>query len=267
MTRQMKQACTAIAMSLFVASGAMAQAGAGQAPAQAAAERDPAAIEALERMGRTLRGLKQFHVDSQSSLELVLESGQKVELDTEVAYRVKQPDRLHAELKDGRKDRKIYYDGRDFTLWSPGLNFYATVPEVGKDLRQLFVDVSAKYGIDIPLADLFFWGTESIPTSTVTSAFPVGPVVLYGDLVDQYAYRQGDLDWQVWISRTTSLPRKVVITSQDDPAMPEFTAFLHWDTQTPIDDAVFEFQPPEDATAIVFARADAASTDTTEQQP
>lgn len=253
------------AVAVLAALSCAASAGA-QAP-QEAPDVEPRAIAALEKMGEALRALGSFHVDSQSSLELVLDSGQKIELDTEIGYRVRQPDKLFAELKGGRKDRKFYYDGRDFTVWAPSLNYYARAPEVGKTLAQLFIDAAEKYGVELPLADLFFWGTEYAPVSSVTTAFEIGSMVLYGDRVDQFAFSQGSTDWQLWISQASSLPRKVVITNRENPSMPEFTASLHWDTQTPVDDTTFTFVPPEGAGAIVFAKTGAVKDGAAEVQP
>lgn len=264
-----KWTAAAIAIALLAMNGAAAEElqREEKAAPPANGDVDADAIAALEKMGRTLRGLGAFHVDSQASLELVLDSGQKIELDTEVAYQVKKPDKLFVELKGGRKDRKIYYDGHDFTVWAPTLNFYATVAEVDKNLSQLFIDAAKKYDIEIPLADLFYWGTDYAPVSSITSAFEVGPMTMNGDRVDQYAYSQGDVDWQLWISQATSLPRKVVITSHSDPSMPEFSAYLHWDTQTPIDDSVFKFVPAKGVARITFAQAAASRAGTTEKQP
>lgn len=250
----------AIGAALWMPGAAIAQAGPEAAGAQPAGDLDtePEALAALENMGRTLRALGSFGVESQASLELVLDSGRKIELDTLVEYRVKQPNRFFAQLKGGRKDREIYYDGHDLTVWAPSLKFYATAIEVDKTLSQLFVDAARDYGIELPLADLFFWGTEYAPVSSVTTAFKIGSMDLRGERVDQFAYSQGESDWQLWLSQETSLPRKVVITSRADPSMPEFSAFLDWKTDLRLDEKTFKFSPPEGASAIVFAKLDAA---------
>ncbi len=41
-----------------------------------------------------------------------------------------------------------------------------------------------------------------------------------------------------------------MITSLDDPALPQYRAQLRWDTRTPVAASAFQFTPPADATRI-----------------
>ena len=68
---------------------------------------------------------------------------------------------------------------------------------------------------------------------------------------DQYAFRQPGLDWQIWIERgARPLPRKLVLTTTDDPARPEHAIEMTWDLKAKHDDSVFVFVPPKDAKKI-----------------
>ncbi len=51
---------------------------------------------------------------------------------------------------------------------------------------------------------------------------------------------------------------KMVITSQADPALPQYRARLQWDTKTPVLASAFKFTPAKDSQRIVLA-ADVAS--------
>lgn len=62
------------------------------------------------------------------------------------------------------------------------------------------------------------------------------------------------MDWQLWIEEgARPLPCKMVITNKDDPAMPQYTAVLHWDTQATPAAADLAFAPPPDAQRITLA--------------
>lgn len=228
------------------------------APAATEPAVDPAAIAALEKMGRALRGLGQFEVLSDASIELVLENGQKIEIDQDIRYRVRTPDRLRIDMRNENYDRQVYFDGQRLTVWAPALNYYATVDTEARTLGQLVTNAASRYGLALPLTDLFLWGTDAATPAAITTAFKVGDAVVDGDRAEHWAFRQAGADWQVWISKDSSLPRKLVIVGQDDPALPEFSAELHWDTRTPIADATFAFAPPADAGRINLVPVNAA---------
>jgi hypothetical protein len=69
------------------------------------------------------------------------------------------------------------------------------------------------------------------------------------------------VDWQVWISDATGLPRQLLITSHADPALPSYQATLRWDTKRPVaaKDMVFR---PDGATRIAFVPATPTGDDT-----
>lgn len=246
-------ACMVLAMSTLLPARAAAPAVPESAPAV-----DPAAVAALEKMGRTLRGLGQFEVRSDASIELVLENGQKIEIDQDIRYRARTPDRLRIDMSNEDYDRQVYFDGQRLTVWAPRLNYYATVDTEARTLGQLVTNAATRYGLALPLTDLFLWGTDLAPVAAIEAGFKVGDTVVNGDSVEQWAFRQAGADWQVWISKESSLPRKLVIVGQDDPALPEFSAELHWDTRTPIADAAFAFAPPADANRITLVPINAA---------
>lgn len=225
------------------------------APAGGAATQarlDPEAVAALESMAAALRKLDGFSIQSRSSVDVVLETGQKIQLDQRISYHARRPDKLFVELESDRTHRQIYYDGKDLTIHSPRLNYYASVRTHAHTLGELVTNAGRDYGIALPLADLFYWGTPDLPMDALASAIYIGPATVANARTDQYAFRQAGVDWQVWIASDSRLPQKIVITNVDDPALPEFRAQLDWDTRTPVPASTFRFQAPKDAAAIVM---------------
>ncbi|WP_422506965.1 DUF2092 domain-containing protein [Stenotrophomonas sp. GZD-301] len=241
---------------LAVASTATAATGAAPpAPAAARPEataRDPGALAALDRMGTALRALNQFSLVSRASTEVVLDDGQKIELDSTVTYRVKRPNQLFLEIRSDRQLRQLFYDGKAMSLYSPRLKYYAQADGVHATLGDLAAQVADRYGIELPLADMFLWGTDKARTDAIRSALHIGGGTVDGDAVEQYAFQQDQVDWQIWIATATSLPRKLIITSRDDPALPQYRADLRWDTRTPVASTAFHFTPPADASRIAL---------------
>ncbi len=229
-------------------------------------ELDPQALVALDAMGKSLRGLKQFTLTSDTSIDVVLETGQKIELDGKTTYKVQQPGRMFVELDSDRVRRQLFFDGKSLTVYAPRLKYYAITETAASTLGDLAIAASTKYGIELPLTDLFFWGTEYVTADRIKAALYIGPATINGERVDQYAFRQDGIDWQVWLSEQGHLPRKIVVTSTDDPAMPQYQARLFWDTNTPVDASVFNFIPPEGTNRIEIVPLDLADADSSREQ-
>jgi hypothetical protein len=222
-------------------------------PPPATAEIEPKAIEALKTMGAYLRTLKIFTVRSDTAIDEVLDTGQKVQFGGTVEYRVRAPNRLRADIHSDRKQRQYFYDGKTLTVWGPRNRYYASVPASGS-IGQLVQVAEQKHGVELPLSDLFLWGTDQAGLDDIRSATYIGPARIGGLDTDHYAFRQQDVDWQLWIERgRTPLPRKLVITTLQEPSQPQYVAVLKWDLAPKLDDAVFRFVPPKDARRIVFA--------------
>jgi hypothetical protein len=247
------------------ASVAMAEPSASEpvaAPVAAAAtpavERDPKAIEALDVMGAHLRTLLTFSVRSETTKDEVLASGQKIQFAGTVEMQVRAPDRLRADVSSDRKQRQFYYDGKTVTVYAPRMKYYATA-EAPPTLREMLAALNADYGIDMPLVDLFLWGTDQADSRDIKSAIHVGMARIDGVDCDHYAYRQEGVDWQVWIERGNSpLPRKLLITTLVDPSQPQYTAELKWNLSNRYADKAFVFVPPKDAEKIMLLPLSAA---------
>jgi hypothetical protein len=224
----------------------------GQEPTNAAAQRDPAAIKALENMAAYLRGLKAFQIRSETSRDEVLDDGQNVAFGGVVDMIVERPNRLRAEVTNDKQQRMYFADGTNFSVWARRVNYYATIP-APPTLRELADQLTDKYDMELPLADLFYWGDRK-STGEITAALDVGPSQVDGVTCEHYAFRQEGVDWQVWIQQGAyPLPRKLVITTTTDPSRPQFESTMTWNLAPSYNDAAFKFVPPKDAKRITLS--------------
>jgi hypothetical protein len=220
---------------------------------------DPKAVNALRSMGTYLRTMKSFSVDVKGARDEVMADGQKILISGTVSYLVRSPDRFRAEINTDRKQRTIYYNGKTLTLYAPRMHYYATVG-APSTVEQMLDTVRAKYGVELPIADLFLWGTPRDGVKDLTQARYIGPSSVDGIQTDQYAFRQQGTDWQIWIEKgSRPLPRRLVITSTDKPSQPQYFATMMWDLMARTDDANFAFVPPKDANKIPWASTAVAS--------
>jgi len=229
--------------------------GRGHAQPASPAKIDPAALSALQGMGAHLRSLKIFQVEAATTDEDVLEDGQKLQYAGNTSILIQLPNRLRAETTSDRRQRLYLYDGKSFTLFAERVNYYATVP-APPTLHELVDKLEDTYDVSVPLVDLFRWGSPGWSTAGITAAVDVGPSVVAGTTCEQYAFRQDDIDWQIWIQQGAyPLPRKLVITTRTDEARPQHTSVYTWNLAPSFDDSAFSFDPPDGAQKIVFAEA------------
>ena len=220
----------AAALPLLASQLALAQATAqvnAAAPA-ATGTKDTAVLERLAEVGRYLRTQKSFAVKADALTDEVLESGQKLQFASTVDYVVSAPDKLRATLRSDRRHRDFYFDGKTLTQVAPRAGYYASVAMPGT-LADNMARLAERYEIEMPLADLFLWGTPAGGLDDVTAALLVGPAQINGVACDHFALRQPGVDWQVWVERgARALPLKLVITTTDEPAQPQYAATLKW---------------------------------------
>ena len=245
---------TKLALVLLVAvlavPSAQAQPPAASAPSASANAVDPAAIQALKDMGAYLQTLKRFAVSTEVSGERVLVDGQKLQHSAAAKLEVERPNKLRASMSSPRSQRELIYDGKTVTLYAPAQQYYSTV-EFADTLTGLIERLEERYAVQVPLSDLFVWGTPAAPLDKIESAMNAGQDIIGGTLCDHYAFRQGQIDWQIWIAvGSQPLPRKIVITNRSDEARPQSVTLLDWNPKPNFSDAVFKFSPPKNTKKI-----------------
>lgn len=212
------------------------------------------AIDAIKEMSNYLMTAKTLAITSISSLDVVTNDGQRIQLDGTTTYKARRPGFVIDYVSD-IKSRRFIYDGKTFTVYSPKLGFYAQAPAPGSN-KEVLDAIYEKYGISLPLVDLFRWGdgTNADRIQALKSAYEVGSATIDGVPTDHFAFREADVDWEVWIQKGDQpLPRKLVIVDRTDPARPTFTARLSWQMNPAYSDADFTFVPDANAKRIQLA--------------
>ncbi len=244
---------SAMTIAALLASAAYAQpAPAPAAPAGAAdSDIDPDAIEALKRMSAYLGTQTSFELKSSGAFDLVLDDGQRLQFGDNATFKVRRPNGFVIERIGDYKDRRFTYDGKQLTVSSPRTAYYAQV-EAPPTIRETLALAADRYGIELPLTDLFRWSEPGGGRADdIQEALYVGPALIDGTPTDHYAFREAEVDWQIWIAQGDSpVPRKIVITDRTDPSSPQYTATLSWNFRPAFDAQTFAFQAPAGALPI-----------------
>lgn len=215
---------------------------------------DPKATAILKRSTDYLAGLKQFSVDTQISLEAVLTSGQKLMFDNAATATVQRPNKLVARRKGSLVNQVFYYDGKTLSLIHPDQKVFASVAAPGT-LEEMLDFARGSLDIIAPAGDLLYKNAFELLTRDAKSGFVVGKGVVDGVRCDYLAFRNPDVDFQIWIQEGDKpLPRKYVITSTQVAGSPQFVTVMNWNTAPKVADGAFAFAPPKGATKIDFLR-------------
>jgi hypothetical protein len=203
-------------------------------------------------MGAFLRSQRAMIITARTTTDEVLDNGQKVQRNGVATLRMSRPDRLRADVSSDRRNEQLFYDGKTFTIYQPSLGYYGSF-NAPPTLAQLVDEAEQRYGIDMPLADLFAWGTARSPAANVKGAIDLGPSMVDGVKCEHYAFHQADVDWEIWIQQGPQpLPRKMVITTTTEKTQPQHVAVMSWDLSPRLDDSMFTFTPPATAQRIDF---------------
>ena len=214
---------------------------------------DPQAEKLLKRMSDYLASRQQFTAKAESTLEVVLTSGQKLQYDSPATLMVSRPNKLRAHRKGDIANQEFFYDGKTLTLYNPRENLYATTaapPTIDETLDF----AREKLDIIAPAAELLYKNAAERMLKESSSGFVVGQSVVGGVKCTHLAFRGAEVDWQIWIEDGDKpLPRKFILTSKKVAGEPQFTVLIrNWDVAPKLTNQEFSFTPPKGAKKIEF---------------
>jgi len=226
------------------------------ATAQAAGV-DPEAARLLKRMTDFVGSQDRFSLETTNTVEVVLDSGQKIQFTGGARTTVQRPNKLYSERVGDVLKQSFYYDGRTVTLVNPDDAYYATTPapptiDAMLDFAREALDVIA------PAGDLITMDAYDRLMSDARSGFVVGKSSVGGVRCDHLAFRGYGVDWQIWIEDGDKpVPRKYVITTVDMDQAPQAEILVtSWTSSPDIGAGQFEYSPPDGAQQIDFVVPD-----------
>lgn len=232
----------AVALLLIAATPAMAQ--------QAV---DPDARAMLERSTDFTAAQQSFALEAQGYIEVVLDSGQKLQFPYQQRTIVQRPNLLFAARVDDSVNQEFYYDGQTITVIETDAGFYAQI-DAPPTIEEMLDFARDTLDMVAPAGDLLYENAYDILMEGVTSGFVAGTANVDGVPCDQLAFSKPGLDFQLWIEKgDRPLVRRMVITSRDIPAAPEYSVTISdWDLAPEISPERFILTPPAGAMEIEF---------------
>lgn len=213
---------------------------------------EPDALFALKRMGEYLRSLDTFRVVADTTQDEVADTGENIEFASRLDIEARLPDRMRLDVTSDRNQRQYFYDGKTVVIYAPAVGAYARF-EAGATIRDALETAASQYGLELPLADLFTWGTADDDSDLLVDAFSVGLTRIGGEDCEHFVFRQEGIDWQLWLrTGDQPLPCRMVITTTDEPSQPRYAATLDWSLGVDLPEDTFTFTPTDGSYEIAI---------------
>jgi hypothetical protein len=233
----------------FVALTAAALLWSSHAPAQA---QDAAKV--LKAMTDYVASQKVISATYDTDIEVITNDLQKIQFASSGQMLVSRPDKARVSRVGGYVDVELVFDGKTLSVLGKNLNAYTQTDATGS-IDQLVARLRNELGVAIPGADLLLSNAYDELMKDVLDAKHIGHGVVDGVECDHLAFRNDDVDWQLWVEvGSRPIPRKYVITSKAVTGAPQYTLRIKdWKTDVQVPADAFAFKAPADAKKVDFA--------------
>jgi hypothetical protein len=229
---------------------------ASPASSQTAGPMDEKATQILKGMSGYLAKAQTVSFRVRTFFDEVRESGIKIKVGRESIVHLKRPNALYVESTgDNGAARTAWFDGSKLTVWDRHVNEVRTLSFEGST-DALLDELSDKYKIYLPVADLLFANIDKALRETIISSEYLGIRTVGGVKCHHLSFESTGADWQIWIeANATPLPRRFAVTYVNEKAEPQFLAQLdRWAIDEEMDASLFKAGVPDGAKEVEFGK-------------
>lgn len=177
----------------------------------------------LKKMSDFLAAQQTISFDFNSILQVITAEGQSLELASSGAVALNRPDNLRASRSGGYVQHEVFYDGKTLTIFDQVANIYAQVPAPAT-IDELLNTLVHEKGLPLPASDLLQTGSYDLLMDGVVNVKDLGSGVINGVECDYFAFRDEDIDWQIWIAQGKEpYPCRFVVNSTQIAGAPQYS--------------------------------------------
>lgn len=189
-----------------------------------------------------------------TDIEVITNDLQKIQFASSGQMLLSRPDKIRISRIGGYADVEMVFDGKTFSVLGRNLNKFTQVDSPGS-IDDLVGKLRNDFGVAVPGADLLLSKSYDDLMTDVLDAKYIGRGVIDGTECDHLAFRNTDVDWQLWVEvGSRPIPHKYVITSKAVTGAPQYTLRIKdWKTDAPVAADAFAFKPPTDSKKVELA--------------
>jgi len=205
----------------------------------------------LKAMADYVTSQKSISIAYDTDIEVITNDLQKIQFASSGQMLLSRPDKVRASRIGGYADVELVFDGKTLTVLGKNLNAFAQMESPGA-IDQLVARLRGEFSVAMPGADLLLPRVYDELMGDVLDAKHIGRGVIDGVECEHLAFRNHDVDWQIWIEvGARPIPRKYVITSKTVTGAPQYTLRIKdWKTDTQVAADAFAFKPPAGANKV-----------------
>ena len=217
---------------------------------------DPEAVELLRGTMDYLDGLESFSAFVFNLREDLLDSGQRIDLESAGGVTVVRPNKMLGVRHAGPVDEILVYDGEQVTVYNDAEETFMTVA-APPTIEEMFLFLNAVVEI-YPVSDLIWQDAFPYLMEGVDFAKVIGTEVIGGVTCTHLLFGRPDIGFQVWVPESgPPLPAKYVVTDYGTPEMLSIVTYItDWDLDPAVSQDIFTFVPPEGARKVPFPKPD-----------
>jgi hypothetical protein len=192
-----------------------------------------------------------------TNLQIVTKDRQKLDLASSGTVTLNRPDKIRVTRHGGFADVEAVFDGKTLSLLGKNANVYGQV-DVPGSIDHLIDELRDKYDRPVPGADLLQSDLYDELMPAVVDVKDLGSGVIGGVECDHFAFRNKDVDWQIWIAQgARPYPCRYVITSKLVRDAPQYTVQIRdWKTGNEVAADDFRFSSPANAKKVTLKDLD-----------
>lgn len=197
----------------------------------------------LKAMSDYMTSQKAISFDFDATLEVITNDNQKLALASSGAITLNRPGKIRATRAGGHADIEMLFDGKTLTLIGKNVNAYTQI-DVPGTVDNLVDVLQNEYDRPLPAADLLLLNVYNALMAGVIDVKDLGSGVIGGIECDYLAFRNKEVDWQIWIAQGSKpYPCKYVVTSKDVPHSPQYSIQVrNWKTGSAVAADDFSFK-------------------------
>ena len=202
----------------------------------------------LKSMAEYLGAQKTLSAKYDTDLEVITPALEKITFSSSGEVLLSRPDKLHASRTGGYADVELFFDGKVFTLYGKYANGFVQTDAPGT-VDNLIDVLREKYHAGLPFADLLLSNPYEVLTDGVLEAKDIGRGIIDGIECEHLAFRNSDIDWQIWVQlEPNPIPRQYIITSKTVAGAPQYRIHItDWKTDVAPNANMFAFKAPDGA--------------------
>ncbi len=205
----------------------------------------------VKAMSDYMASQKAISFSYDANLEVVTAEHQKIALASSGMVILNRPDKIHATHSGGFTDVEMFFDAKTLTMLGKNTNLYAQL-DIPGTIDHLIDELQDKHNRPLPAADLLMTNVNDELMAAVIEVKDIGSGVIGGTECDHFAFRNKNVDWQIWIAQGDNpYPCRYVITSKIVAEGPQYSIqFSDWKTGNDVAANDFTFKNPTKAKKI-----------------